>query len=81
MHERVTNSCEHCDHKTKWKTELLQHVRFLHEGITFTCEHCDHKAKQKSDFLRHVLSLHEGITYSYEHVIIKQIIKELLAAI
>ena len=50
MHEGLTYSCDHCDHKAKRKSDLLQHVQSVHEGITYSCEHCDHKAKRKSKF-------------------------------
>ena len=45
VHEVITYSCEHCDHKARWKRDLLRHVQSIHEGITYSC---DHKAKQKS---------------------------------
>ena len=50
MHEGVSYTCDRCDHKAKWKSDLLRHVQSVHEGITYSCEHCDHKAKRKSKF-------------------------------
>ena len=65
--------CEKCDHKTKNKTNLIQHYLNYHgnfeerkNNFKFFCEYCNYGTFSKSFIEKHINSIkHETIKNNY----------------
>ena len=54
--------CDHCEHKTTYEKELMQHVKFNHEG--FKCDYCKYKNNSKDIIKEHMNKHKNGRTRS-----------------
>ena len=52
--------CNLCKYKTRYKSNLQNHIRAIHEGITYNCHLCEYKSKEKRCLKQHIKSQHDG---------------------
>ena len=59
-------SCDYCEKKYFFKSELLKHVDNMHEKKTkFKCEKCDKSFTHRQSLKKHNYEMHDG-TKSYQ---------------
>ena len=59
---RKPHKCPHCDHTTRKKQHLKDHILAVHEKARpFTCEHCSYSATTNSTIIKHIKIVHEKI--------------------
>ncbi|XP_039297032.1 zinc finger protein 432-like isoform X3 [Nilaparvata lugens] len=59
IHTAGKHACKFCNYKTKWKSQLITHLRTHTGERPFSCDLCDYKATQKSNLIKHLKS-HTG---------------------
>ncbi|XP_039297047.1 gastrula zinc finger protein XlCGF57.1 isoform X4 [Nilaparvata lugens] len=59
IHTAGKHACKFCNYKTKWKSQLITHLRTHTGERPFSCDLCDYKAIHKSNLISH-LKLHKG---------------------
>ena len=46
-HKGVKYSCNHCEYKTRDKSNLTKHKDSKHEGVKYSCNQCKYHTKQQ----------------------------------
>ncbi|XP_039286904.1 gastrula zinc finger protein XlCGF57.1-like isoform X1 [Nilaparvata lugens] len=59
IHTAGKHACKFCNYKTKWKSQLITHLRTHTGERPFSCDLCDYKAIQKTHLIEHLKS-HTG---------------------
>lgn len=55
-------SCDKCDYKCKFKSQLPWHVKQVHDKIKdFVCDKCDYKCSRNMDLQKHIKQVHDKI--------------------
>eukprot|EP00092_Neocalanus_flemingeri_P107491 GFUD01137959.1.p1 GENE.GFUD01137959.1~~GFUD01137959.1.p1 ORF type:complete len:491 (-),score=144.44 GFUD01137959.1:41-1513(-) len=66
--DEPTFTCEHCDDKFRFYSQLLEHSRAIHNEQMFSCENCDFKSKNLLCIKKHKKRVHFGAgKYSCDH--------------
>eukprot|EP00092_Neocalanus_flemingeri_P107488 GFUD01137956.1.p1 GENE.GFUD01137956.1~~GFUD01137956.1.p1 ORF type:complete len:488 (-),score=149.42 GFUD01137956.1:84-1547(-) len=58
--DKLTFTCEHCDDKFRFYSQLLEHSRAIHNEQMFSWENCDFKSKNLLCIKKHKKRLHFG---------------------
>lgn len=64
-----SKSCDMCDFQTKYKVDMIKHVKTVHEHrktfkkIKRSCTSCDFQTFSKDKLRRHIISNHGGLSY------------------
>ena len=65
QHEGATyHYCNECPYQSRYKGELVRHVKVKHEGFSFPCDQCEYQATQQTNLLRHIERVHEDVRHS-----------------
>ena len=52
-------SCDECDYKTNFRTNLKHHINAKHKNIKeFQCSHCQNSYAQKKSLVDHINKAH-----------------------
>ena len=65
-HEGVLYSCDVCDHKTQYKSNMEQHKEYKHRTKSIHCSNCDYKTSTKRALTRHVQNMHTAKIFECE---------------
>ena len=64
--EGVLYTCDVCDHKTQYKSNMEQHKEYKHRTKSIHCSNCDYKTSTKRALTRHVQNMHTAKTFECE---------------
>eukprot|EP00092_Neocalanus_flemingeri_P021989 GFUD01023847.1.p1 GENE.GFUD01023847.1~~GFUD01023847.1.p1 ORF type:complete len:501 (+),score=134.00 GFUD01023847.1:149-1651(+) len=66
--DEPTFTCEHCDYKFRFYSQLLEHSGAIHKEQMFSCENCDFESKNLLCIKKHKKRVHFGAgKYSCDH--------------
>ena len=65
-HEGVLYTCDVCDHKTQYKSNMEQHKEYKHRTKSIHCSNCDYKTSTKRALTRHVQNMHTAKIFECE---------------
>ena len=68
VHKGIYYTCNLCDHKSKRKTHLKEHIARIHgaESEDFQCTDCGFQGKSKEGLAHHTRLKHSGNIYKCE---------------
>lgn len=73
-------SCNLCNYKTRWSSELEKHMRTHSDHKPFPCSRCDFRSKWKGDLNRHMMKYHGIKIKTKNHMVPKLKLKKALSS-